>query len=240
MGAPDPAAFLARMMDLRGSVELAQRLSILDRPRPAGAPVDPAARARLRAFAVERLDTARDDLARTFADPFVRRYKIPSAEELVTILIDSGALIDRRGRALTTAIDAVWGPCADLISRSLDRVRFELGTLREELVPMLVALGPEAARLERLDAAVLGATAKGRQQLEDRLIAALARSFAARFGAAVGALPGATAPAHVAPWYAPGGFVRAEILRGRDIVVGIFGHERRRIEALVDGGGDPA
>ncbi|MFT3764833.1 MAG: hypothetical protein QM820_04850 [Minicystis sp.] len=235
-GAPDPAAFLAKLMDLRGSVELAQRLSILDRPRPAPSPVDPAARARLRAFTAERLDAVREDVARTFADPFQRRNKVPTPEELVTILIDTGALIERRGRALADAVEAVWTPCHDLITRCLDRVRFELATLREEIGPQIAALGPRAALLARLDAAMASATGKGKLQVEDRLIAALGRAFAARFGAAVAALPGATAPAHVAPWYAAGGLVRAEVMRGRDIVMGILAHDRRRIEALVEGG----
>lgn len=230
----DPAAFLAKLMDLRGSVELAQRLSILDRPLPSNGAVNPDARARLRAFAAERLEAVRDDVARVFADPFARRNKLPTPDDVVSILINGGALIERRGKAVSAAAESVWAPCGELITRSLDRVRFEMAALREEIGPPLAALGPVAARLERLDAALFGATAKGRQQLEDRLVAALARSFAARFAAAVAALPGATAPAHLAPWFAAGGLVRAEILRGRDVVLGVFAHERRRIEALVE------
>jgi hypothetical protein len=237
----DPAAFLARLIDLRGSVELAQRLPALTRPRPAGrAPADAAAPARLRALAGERLEAVREEVVRAFAEAFHRRNKVPTPEGVVAILIDSGALLDRRGRALVEATEAVWTPCGDLMARALDRVRFETSTLREELGPPLAALGPATARLERLDAALFGATAKGRQQLEDRLLAAVARSFAARFATAVAALPGATAPAHVAPWFAADGLLTGEIHRGRDVVLGVLGHERRRLEALVEGGREPS
>lgn len=234
-GQPDPAAFFARLMDLRGSVDLAQRLSAIDRARaPEFAASDREAAARLRAEIAARFDAVRDDLARPYADPFHRRNKLPTPEGVVGVLVDGGALRERRGKAVAAAADAVWSPCADLLGRSLDRVRFEIAALREEVAPALAALGPAVARLERLDAALFGATIRGRQQVEDRLLAAVGRSFAARFSAAVAALPGATAPAHVAPWFAPGGLLCAEILRGRDVIAGVLTHDRRRIEALVE------
>src|SRR5690242_11935902 len=76
----DPAAFLARLMDLRGSVELAHRLSAVERPLPASAP-EPAACVRLRALTGERLDGVRAELERTYAEPFQRRNKLPGAAE---------------------------------------------------------------------------------------------------------------------------------------------------------------
>jgi hypothetical protein len=229
--AGDPAAFLARLMDLRGSVELAQRLAVADRVRPGRG--DAAARARLVDLTTERLSALEDEVARTFADPFHRRHKLPTPEQVVSVLIDSGALLDRRSRSIGAAAEALWAPAADLLGRALDRVRFELAALREEIGPPLCALGPAAARLERLDAALFGATARGRAELQDRLLAALGRSFAARFAAAVSALPGATAPAHVRPWFARGGIYRAEIDRGRDALLGVLAHDRRRFLALL-------
>lgn len=240
LAAVDPAAFLGRLIDLRGSVELAQRLGALERARLAGpAPNAAAARAELRALVTERLDVAGNDVLRVFGDPFHRRNKLPTPEDVVTLLVDGGALRERKGKALTSAAEAVWSPCGDLITRALDRVRFELSTLRDEIGPSLAALGPAAARLEKLDAAVFAATAKGRRELEDKLVAAVARAFANDFAAAVAALPGATAPAHVRPWFAPGGFLRVALDRGRDVVLGVLAHDRRRMEAMVEAGETP-
>jgi hypothetical protein len=232
-GAVDPAAFLARLIDLRGSVELAQRLAVAERPRVGTRASDAAARARLTALTAERLDALRDELMRAFADPFQRRNKLPTPELVVKVLIDTGALLDRRSRSIGEAAEALWSPAGDLLGRALDRVRFELAALREEVGPPLCALGPASARLERLDAALFGATARGRAELQDRLLAALGRSFAARFSAAVQALPGATAPAHVRPWFERGGLFRAEIDRGRDALLGVLAHDRRRLAALL-------
>lgn len=240
----DPAAFLARMLDLRGSVELARRLTALERPDHAGAragrragvadAVTTEARARLAAVVAGRLDPVHEDIARALGDPFQRRNKLPTPEAVVAVLIDSGALLERRSRAFAAGAEAVWTPCGDLLARAMERVRFETAALREELGPPLAALGPAETQLERLDAALFGATIKGRQQLEDRLLDALARSFAAGFREAVAALPGATAPAHVAPWFAPDGILGAEMRRGRDVVLGVLGHERRRLDALIE------
>ena len=153
-------------------------------------------------------------------------------------LLLAGALVERGGRAvaLDAAIPAAWAPFGDLVIRALERVRFETASLREEIAPSLTALGPAAARLERLDAALFGATVKGRRQIEDRLLPALARSFAAHLRAAVVALPERAAPSDLAPWFVPGGWARDEVGRGRAVVEAVFAHERRRIEALVEPG----
>jgi hypothetical protein len=231
----DPAAFLARLMDLRGSVELARRLAVVDRRPPVALP-EPAARERIRAFIGERLGGLRADLDRTFTEPFQRRNKLPGAVEAYAALTQAGALGAPGGRPLTGAAEALWVPFGDLVTRALERVRFEAAAVREEIAPALTALGPAAARLERLDAALFGATAQGRRLLEDRLLPALARSFAAQLRVAVVALPERAALADVEPWFAPAGWVRVEIGRGRAVVDAVFAHERRRIDALAEPG----
>ena len=236
----DPAAFLARLIDLRGSVELSHRLSDVARPR-APEP-DLAAFSRLRALVGERLGGVRADVDRTFSDPFQRRNKLPSAVEVHAALAQAGALagaLAERGSRplpLNAAAEVLWVPFGELVTRALERVRSEAASLREEIAPSLTALGPTAARLERLDAALFGATVTGRRQIEDRLLPALARSFAAHLRAAVVALPEPAAPLHLAPWFAPGGWVRDEVGRGRAVVEAVFAHERRRIDALVEPG----
>jgi hypothetical protein len=229
----DPAAFFARLLDLRGSVDLARGLATAERARPAMVP-RPVAPIHLRALTEERLAGVRADIDRVFSDPFQRRNKLPSAVEVYAALERAGALVDRQGRALGAAAEVVWPPFGDLVIRVIERVRFEVDALRTEIGPALADAGPAAAGLEQLDAALFGATAKGRRQIEDRLLPALTRSFGSRLRAAVAALPEPATAAHLAPWFAPRGWMRAEILHGRRVAEAVLSHEQRRIEALVE------
>jgi len=229
-GPVDPAVFLARMMDLRGSVDLAQGLEATG---ASGGELAPASRADLRAIVVERTAALREGVLRTLADPFQRRSRLPTPEQVVTTLLEHGVLVDGGGRPVAAAADAIWSPCGALLARVLDGVRFELAALREELGPRLAALGLAVARLERLDAALVGATAKGRAALEERLLSALGPSFASRFASAVAGSPRPVTPALVGCWFEAGGLLRAEIDRGRDAVLAILDHDRRRLLALV-------
>ena len=227
----DPAALFARLLDLRGSVELARRLGSAERA-PLAAP-GPVASTGLSALMRERLSGVRADIDRAFSDPFQRRNKLPAAADVHAALERAGALVDRGGRALADSAEVVWLPFGDFLMRVIERVRFEADTLRAEIGPALVEGGPAAACLEMLDAALFGATAKGRRQIEDRLLLALARSFATRLRAAVASLPQPAMAAHLAPWFAPGGWIRAEMIHGRRLAEAVLAHEQRRIEALV-------
>jgi len=228
-GAHDPAVFLGRRMDLRGSVALAQQLEDCDAP---GAATAPGTRTQLSVLIDDRVGAIRELVVRTFADPFQRRNKLRTPEQMAAIL-NEPALFDSRPRSLAAAADAVWAPCGDLLGRTLDQVRFELGALREDIGPPLAGLGVATARLERLDGALFGATAKGRAELEDRLLSAVARSFASRFVVAVGALPAAVTAADLHGWFEIGGLLRAAVDRGRDAILGILAHDARRLAALV-------
>ncbi len=131
--------------------------------------------------------------------------------------------------------ESLWAPCGELLSRTLARVRFELGALREEIGAELAELGPREARLEQLDAALFEATAEGRAALEDRLLASVGHAFARRFAVEITALPvaGALAPSQLAPWFAKGGILRDALDAGRDAILGILEHDQRRLAALV-------
>ena len=228
----DPASFLARRMDLRGSVDLARQLATIDRSA-APASVDLEAAVRLRALVRSRLGELKVSVDRTFAEPFQRRNKLPSPAQIHATLEQTGALATRIGRPVAAAVDTLWAPFSDLYTLWLDRVGYETRLLRDEITPAIHALGPAATRLERLDAALLGATAKGRTELQNKLIPSLARSFARTLASAIGSLPAAATPAHVDAWGVSPGWLRPEIARGHAVVAAVLAHERGRLEGLV-------
>jgi hypothetical protein len=186
-------------MTLHGSVDLAERLDgsssrdlgDLVTPSPS-----PAARATLRALVDARIFALRAEVNGTLADPFPRRSRLPAPAE---------------------AAERMWAPYGELVTRTLARVRYELRALREEMAAALAALGPKEARLERLDAALFEATAEGRAALEDRMVAAIGRSFARRSAVAI----------------AGSELLRQALDAGRDVILGVLEHDRRRLAALV-------
>lgn len=228
----DPAAFLARRMDLRGSVDLARQLAVLDRGA-AKAANDPEAARRLRALVRARFGEVEAGVERTFREPFQRRNKLPAPAQIHVTLEETGAMTTRVGRPVAAAVNALWAPFAELYALWLDRVGYEARALREEITPLLHALGPAAARLERLDAALLGATARGRAELLEKLLPGLARSFARTLASAVASLPPNATRAHVEAWAVSPGWLRPEIGRARAVVLAVLAHERGRLEGLV-------
>ena len=219
-------------MDLRGSVDLARQLATIDRGAvPAGA--SPEAVARLRALVRSRLGELKIGIDRTFSEPFQRRNKLPGPAQIHATLEQTGALAARIGRPVAAAVDTLWAPFEDLYTLWLDRVGYEARVLREEITPAIHALGPASARLERLDAALLGATAKGRAELLDKLIPGLGRSFANTLSSAIGSLPAAATLAHIEAWAVSPGWLRPEIARGHAVVAAVLAHHRGRLEGLV-------
>jgi hypothetical protein len=234
--AGDPAAFLARRMDLRGSVDLARQLAIIDRS-PAPGAVDPDAATRLRALVRSRFAELEAGVNRAFLEPFQRRNKLPTPAQIHAALEQAGALMTRIGRPVAAAVDTIWAPFGELYALWLDRVGYEARVLREEIVPSIHALGPAAARLERLDAALLGSTAKGRAELLDKLSQGLTRSFARTLSNAIASLPAVVRPGHIEAWAVAPGWLRPEIGRAHAVVLAVIAHERGRLEGLVGSAG---
>jgi hypothetical protein len=228
----DPAAFLARRMDLRGSVDLARQLAAIDRSPPPPAASTEAAM-RLRALVRSRFAELKAGVDRAFLDPFQRRNKLPTPAQIHAALAETGALTTRIGRPVAAAVDTLWAPFAELYALWLDRTGYEVRVLRDEVVPSIHALGPAAARLERLDAALLGSTAKGRAELLDKLVAGLARSFALTLSNAIASLPAGAGAAQIEAWAVAPGWLRPEIGRGHAVVLAVIAHERGRLEGLV-------
>ncbi|WP_437278314.1 hypothetical protein WME90_45030 [Sorangium sp. So ce375] len=233
----DPASVLAGLMDLHGSVSLARELSLLDR-HPAPPPAAEGARAEVRALASDRLDELAAALDHVFAAPFHRRNKLPDAAAVLATLEQTGVLgaaRDRAGRALASAAGQIWEPFGELMGRLIGRIRLETRALREELAPSLRALGPEAARLERLDAAIAAATQKRRERALAELVPGLSRAFARALRAAVGALPEGAGIEQVAGWFGQEQWLVRELQRMELVVQAVLAHEAGRLLSLVDG-----
>lgn len=231
----DPAAFLAQLTDLHGSVTLARELDLLER-RPAPA-LDPAARAEVRALTEERIAELADAIDQIFASPFQRRNKLPDAEAVLEALEMSGALSGRSVTSIASVASVagrLWEPFGELAGRALGRIRLETRSLREEIAPLLRAIGPEAARLERLDAALSTATQKGRDRVLGELVPGLARCFSRGLRAAILALPAPAGAEHVSAWFAPDQWLPRELQRMAQVVHGVLVHETSRLFALVE------
>jgi hypothetical protein len=229
----DPAAFLAQLMDLHGSVSLARELDLLER-RPVPA-LDPSARAEVRALTEERIAELVEVIDQVFAHPFQRRNKLPDAEAVLSALELSGALPSRSGQKLASAAGRLWEPFGELAARTLGRIRRDTRTLRDEIAPFLRALGPDAARLERLDAALSAATQKRRDRVLGELVPGLARRFSRGLRAAVLALPEPAGAEHVAAWFGPEQWLPRELERMSLVVRSALAHEAGRLLALVEG-----
>lgn len=248
----DPAAVLARLMDLHGSVALARDLAALDRggaegagPRGVGGPAGgvSAQAAEVRALVEARLAELAAAIDHTFDEPFQRRNRVPGPEEVHAVLEQAGgAAAGARARPPAAAASQIWEPFGELATRAIGRIRFEMRSLREEVAPALRASGPDAARLERLDAALATATQGGRERVIDRLIPALEARFVRQLREAAAALPGPARAEDVAAWFAPGGWIRGELERMRRVIEAVLSHEAGRLLALAEavGAGAPA
>ena len=117
---------------------------------------------------------------------------------------------------------------------SIQRARGDIAALRDELTDDLRALGPNAARLEAIDATLRSATEAGIARVWERLAAAMEASFSRAMRAALRDLPAATSVAAVEPWFAERGAFGAQLARTRDVTFGLLAREGAILEALVD------
>ncbi|EYF00105.1 DUF3348 family protein [Chondromyces apiculatus] len=239
----DPAEHLARLMDLHGSVALAQVLGPADAPLalpPVGQRrASGAAAAALRAVVEDRLKELASTLRRTFEEPFHRRNRLPGAVEMLDLLTQVGALGPAGRRVSAAAAGTVWEPFGELLGRLFGRIRYEVQSLRAEVGPGLRVLGPELGRLERLDAVIGAATEKGRERVLGALAPALGQCFGQGLQQAVGALPEEPVAADVARWFDEMGWIRLEMERMRRVVEAVFTHQTRRLVALVEASHTP-
>lgn len=239
LAAPDPAAVLAGLIDLRGGVELAERLAAIDAPLPERAPSDPAAiRATLHA-GLSEIEARFDD---AFTHAFRPRYRLPNPRRGWLIIERAGLPgTPRPGprtrkppRPLAIATRHLWAPFGEFIETHLKRARFAMRDLRAELEPLLEGLGPDAARLIRLDQALAEATRGSTEQLVRRVTYSVEHAFAQRIRDEFMAWPDDVGREHFAPGFAPDGWLGELLSQAGALARAVVHHERSRLESLVE------
>ncbi len=228
--APDPAALLADLVDARGSVELANALVELEAELPSTA-ADPE-------LLRQRLDTGIKHvewrMQEALNDPWRPRYRLPTPRRAHALLERAGALEARKGAPLKTGARTFWAPFGDFLDTHLKRARFALRDLRGELAAELRGQGADAARLERLDAALTLATSSEVEKLYRRVAQACEADFVRLLRSALTQVDGPITTEVMEPWFAPDGWLHALMARSCRLVEAIFAHERRHLEALVE------
>jgi transposase InsO family protein len=171
---------------------------------------------------------------------FKPRYRLPTPARAWTLLDQAGLFAQpstrsastARQRAAAGATRTLWAPFDDFFETHLKRARFGLRDLRAELGPGLRALGEDAARLERLDAALRLACAPETEALLRRARARLEDVMGERLRAALKGLGPQPKVADVEALWSPGAAVAATFEDGRRFVQAVFANERHRLEAL--------
>ena len=230
--AANPAAILADLIDLRGGVALAEQLATLDDLPTPDPEADPAA-LRSRIHDEIRVIWERLDAALTHA--FKPRYRLPDAQRMGFTLRRGGAFDAPGAATLRSAARASWSPFNEFLEMHLKRARFALRDLRVEVGEALPRLSLDAARLERLDAALGQATHGAAEKLYGRALYAAERAYAEGLRAALAEHPAPDVDT-LAAWLGEAGWVRPIFADAVALVRAMVRHERRRLEALVEAG----
>ena len=232
-----PGAFLADLIDLRGGVLLAERLERLDAD---GEETDaiPAdwldGPEHIRSHTLEELSDLEARLVDAFDCAFKPRYQLPTAQRVHMLMRHAGALGTRARRPHDKVARQLWAVVGGFFDVQYRRARLGARDLRLTLTGPLQRLGPDAARLERLDATLSMATAASTAGLFRRLLAECETRFRAGLRALVRALPTTPGPDDLAPGLRPDGWLGQQVGLGRRAVFAVFEHEKVRLESLVD------
>ncbi|MEZ4463083.1 MAG: hypothetical protein R3F60_06890 [bacterium] len=233
---PDGPAVLADLIDLRGGVELAERLDAgLAVPPPAPLAERRAVAAVCRARVADELSHVQGRLDEAFSQAFRPRYRLPTAHRAFEVLGQADALTVRKGAPLKTGLRTVLAPFHEFLETHGKRARFALRALRAEVAAPLASLGGEAAALAELEAALSQAMHARAEVLTRRIHRAAEVVLADALTAAVKALPVPPTPEALAPAFHPdgGAFCRA-FAEARGLHRALFLHERRWLEGLVE------
>lgn len=230
----DAPGVLADLINLRGGVELAERLDFEVPP-----PVEPAVRAArvelLRARFAREINEIQGRLDEAVASPYKPRYRLPTAARAFVVLSQAGAFDTRKGPPLKTALRTVLAPYHEFQETHLKRARFALRDLRVQLASDFKGLGGEGAALATLEEALAGALAPRVEALFRRATSAGEERLAEALTRVVQALPKEPTEADLAPAFAPEtGEVSKAFAESCALTLAIFAFERRWLEGLIE------
>lgn len=220
--------FLAELLDFEGAVQLAQTL---DAP-PAGPQGEVASPDQAVARAQRRLAEVEREARLPLHDPHTGAPLV-TAERIARVLARAGVPASRPRKAIDGAARELFGALEARTLQRIGSVRRVVAELRRELGPAIAASGPQAARLEQIDAALTVATAARESALVARAVGAVGDAFAADLERAVLALPKPCEELPVEAWAGEGGFVAEHVGRCESLALAAFVHERARVDMLV-------
>ena len=226
----NPAEVLAALMDFPGSVALAELLeggSSNVSPHPeAGS---------LGERLLEDVRARLDSLEPTALRPITGRRapRTPTVDELVAIVARHSIAADRSDTAVQRLADELSGPFRDALSTSLRQAQAHVATLRWEIVNDVRVLGPNADRLERLDAALTRSMQAKMSELYDRMEHAAYLTFVRACAHAVQSLDSDISRETLTTWAEEDGWIERYRERCVRMAKALFGHMRRGLEGLV-------
>lgn len=230
-----PDRMLAHLLDLPGSVRIADHLATM--PREAFSPIatEPGVGASpIRGRVERKMRELRQELLASFEDPFVGRRAAPGAERIREVLLASGAFPARTPGTIAAAASTLAFEVRERFDHQLARGRQRVRWARVDVTAELRALGPVAARIETLDQAVGRATEASTVKLQRELDARLDACFEEALTRALAALDAdASSPATEA-WVARGGFVDRHVRTLYSLCMVLVDHEIDALLALVD------
>ncbi len=217
-----PAAnVLASLLDLRGSVELADVLS----QRFQGAALAPvpftrAAEARTHLAAIEA------DITLRLASPFTDRPRLPDAQAMHAALVGAAP-------ASEATLSALAAPFRERTVSLVERVRAQIAEVRALFADDVADADAGAARVIALDRVLVAATSEGLARTLSRLGAAMEAAVVRELTVATKALPANAGVDDVATWLGEGGCLRAHVDCMSAVTRAVFAHERAVLEALL-------
>ncbi len=226
----NPAEVLAALMDFPGSVALAELLE----SGPTSTAPNPAAGS-LGERLLEDVRDRLDSLEATALRPLLGRRapRVPGADALLEI----AERYDLSGEATQASVqrlaDTLGGPFRDALGTSLRQAQAHVATLRWEIVQDVRILGPNADRLERLDAALTRSMQARMAELYDRMEHAAYLTFVRACTHAVAGLEGQVSRETLSVWAAEDGWIERYRERCVRMAKALFGHMRRGLEGLV-------
>ena len=240
---PNPAELLAQLMDFPGSVALAK---VLHAPAPVGDSHPEAGQlaAQLHERVRVRLDAQLPVVLRPLTHRRAtwapkpdapRRAMLPKPPELLQAILATGAAagqVPDAAQAQRLARE-VGAPLRAAFGSSLRQLQAQFAGLRMELAHDLGALGPRAARLERIDAALQRSIQRKVLSLFERLQLAAELSFERACLQACATLPENFGEAELEGWAAEGGWIARERALCERVARSLFRHQRRNLQVLL-------
>jgi hypothetical protein len=226
--APDPVEVFGWTLQLRGTVRVSALLDTLAAPaRPAAPRPTPAD------DPLWRLTHIRALALRPLRSPFSGRHAVADAGRMYAALRAGGLLARRRRRDIAALAEELAGEFHRLIAARIDLARSATAELRGRVGERLRTMGPAAAYLELVDAAIREHTEERAAELFARVPVALLERFTGALWRNAQALPDEPQPADVERWYARGAWIDDHLRTCRRALAGICRHEARALEGLV-------